>query len=198
MELPLAADLPSIRSLMVIPRVSRNRVRELSTVELPQSIKDMLQRPDDYVDAINAYLKTVKLPVSSISLVVPEGYIDRLLGMTYKNGTPILTLENREVLYEVINALGEVPVEVMVDYLKGVEDPVGLIMGLPTLAGVRQRARFVQIVTRLEGDVGSGGEPCPRCKGTRTRFELVQMRSCDEMQSVLHRCVVCLYEWRSH
>ena len=195
MELPL---VPSLRSLIKVPRVSRSRVAALTNLELPQSIKDMLQRPDTYVDEINAYLKTVKLPVTSISIIVPEGYIDRLLTMTYKNGNPIFTLENREVLYEVVNALGEVPVETMIDYLKDVEDPNSLILGLPTLAGVRQRARFVQIITRLEGDVGAGGEPCPRCKSTRTRFELVQLRSADEMQSVLHRCVTCLFEWRSH
>lgn len=129
-----------------------------------------------------------------------------LSALKFEEGEPILTLEDRPFLYEIVNMLNTLDYEVVYNFLNvGWEKVLGSGAGIrkrmifenPLLVKSKDKLAMDMEIYRNQVDVGVGMVNCKKCNSTETLSVEKQKRSSDEPTSVTVKCLQCQYKWQA-
>jgi DNA-directed RNA polymerase subunit M/transcription elongation factor TFIIS len=128
---------------------------------------------------------------------LPNQQMEQLLSLKYPNGRNIITLRDREVMYEVICLLKEVDdFDLIKNELTNVKNRDDIIFGNREMFVPRYRAGLEVEMMRNQIEVEEGGYTCPKCKGNRTISTMSQTRSADEPMTTFIVCTDCQTKWK--
>ena len=123
--------------------------------------------------------------------------LEQLLSLKYPNGKSIITLRDREVMYEVICLIKEVDdFELIKNEMTNVKNRDDIIFGNREMFVSRYRAGLEVEMMRNQIEVEEGGYTCPKCKGNRTISTMSQTRSADEPMTTFIVCTDCQNKWK--
>ncbi len=129
-----------------------------------------------------------------------------LTSLKFERGDPILTLEDRPFVYEIVNMLNELDYEVVYNFLNaGWEKVFGSGAGLrkkiifenPLLVKAKNKLAMDMEIYRSKVDISKGAIDCKKCGSEETLSIERQIRSADEPASIFSSCIQCGYKWRS-
>ena len=130
---------------------------------------------------------------------VPALVSQQLEAVTRRNGSPFFSLDEREIVLEVINYLrqGETP-ETMLNYVTQLgavtNNPRNIIWSSqrPAIASARLRVEQEKefLLEESEGAIIEG-KVCVHCGGTRIWAQEMQTRGCDEETTIIYTCTSC-------
>ncbi len=128
-----------------------------------------------------------------------------LTSLKFERGDPILTLEDRPFVYEIVNMLNELDYEVVYNFLNaGWEKVFGSGAGLrkkiifenPLLVKAKDKLAMDMEIYRSKVEVSKGAINCRKCGSEETLSVSKQIRSADEPESILANCLSCKHRWR--
>jgi len=139
--------------------------------------------------------------------LVTKEQADTLAALRFKeSGEQILTLEDRNFLYEIIWLLQseKVGYEGVYNFLTtNWEKVLGkhnirkkMLFENPLMSKEREKFLLDMEIYRNKVDVEEGGIDCPRCKSSSTISREKQTRSADEAMSIYVTCIDCKYRWQ--
>lgn len=116
---------------------------------------------------------------------------------------PILTLENRPLLYEIIGMCEQGGVECSCEYIqeivnKGESRWTEIVFQFKTFVANRNQYQADIIRIRDKIEVSDGILPCPRCNSLKTSYTQSQIRSADEPMTIIAVCSTCGHKWRQN
>jgi len=120
-------------------------------------------------------------------------------------GEPVLTLEDRPFVYEVVGLLNQLDYEIVYNFLSANWDKIfgtvpdirkKIILDNPLLQGARDRLAMDMEVFRGKTDVAKG-VLCKRCGSEETISVERQIRKSDEPVSIFCYCQACSYKWQA-
>lgn len=112
-------------------------------------------------------------------------------------GQPLLTLENRSELYQIVGLLQKLGFEQGYQYLTTVDNRRQLLWNSPTLLQARQKQEIDIEIMRNKTEVVAGAAKCGRCGSEEVMTAQRQTRSADEPMTNFHRCNACGNRWKS-
>lgn len=115
---------------------------------------------------------------------------------------PVLTLDNRSLIYEVIGMCQQVGVELTCEYVqemidKGESRWTEIVFQFKSFSSSRNQYQADIIRIRDKIQVSDGILACPKCHSMKTSYTQSQTRSADEPMTIIAMCSVCGYNWRS-
>jgi DNA-directed RNA polymerase subunit M/transcription elongation factor TFIIS len=130
-----------------------------------------------------------------------------LTSLKFKHsGEPVLTLEDRYFVYEVVNMLNELNYEQVYNFLSTDWETVfgsmhnirrKIIFDNPLMAPARDKFQLDMEIFRTRVDVTKGAVDCRKCGSEETISMEKQTRSADEPTSVYVFCTQCKHKWRA-
>lgn len=123
--------------------------------------------------------------------------INIILNIKDDQGEPMLSINNKEFVYEIINMFIERPFDEVVQYLEGKPAKSETIFNYVLFDSSKRR--FMNEINSMsyEAEVEEGVIECPSCHQHRTRYVQVQTRSGDESFTTFASCIECGYQWRA-
>jgi len=126
-----------------------------------------------------------------------KNQIDQLLSLKYKDGRSIISLRDREVIFEIVSLLKEVnDFNLIKMELENINNRDDIIFGNRAMFVPRYRAALEVEMMRNQIEVEEGGYTCPKCKGNRTISTMSQTRSADEPMTTFIVCTDCQTRWK--
>lgn len=128
----------------------------------------------------------------------------KLASLRLKNGEAMLTMEDKNFIYEIVWLLNKAGYTKTYNFLSaGWENVLGsnnirkkILFENPLLE--RQREKFLIDLEIYGSKVEvSAGEKCRRCGSVETISVMTQSRGCDEMSTVKVTCLACSYHWQA-
>lgn len=115
---------------------------------------------------------------------------------------PILTLETRPFIYEIIGMCEQIGVESSCEYIQSMVDKgegrwTEIVFQFQSFVVSRNQYQADIIRIRDKIQVSDGILACPRCHSMKTSYTQSQTRSADEPMTIIAVCSVCAYNWRS-
>ena len=115
----------------------------------------------------------------------------------------ILTLEDRNFLYEIIWLISELGYEITYNFLTTDWEKVlgshnirkKMLFENPLLSKEREKFLVDMEIYRDKVDIEKGGANCPKCQSSSTMSINVQTRSGDEMTAIVMWCTDCKFKW---
>ena len=129
-----------------------------------------------------------------------------LTNIKFSSGEPVLTLNYRYFIYEVINLLSSLDYDIVYNFLStdwikvfgNISDiRKKILLENPLLEPAKQKLQMDMEIYRNKLDVGVGVFSCKRCLSKETISLEVQNRSADEQMTVKVTCIHCGYKWRA-
>jgi hypothetical protein len=136
-----------------------------------------------------------------ITLVGPRE-IQELKRLQFPTGTPILSLTDRPLLYEVVGLLINLGLKTVADgytlgreFLARVQSPGDIIFNSPLLKEAQDKYQVDYEILRTKVKVAPGVTPCPRCGSREVVYVEKQIRSADEPMTIKFTCIACGKKW---
>lgn len=134
--------------------------------------------------------------------LVTEEQVEQLIDLKFKSGQPILSLEERWFIYEIVWLLNVSGFDLTYNYLSTDWEKVfgphnirkKMLFENPLMSSAKEKAAIDMEIFRTKIDVEMG-EPCRRCKSTSTIAFEKQTRSADEAMTIKISCLSCSYKW---
>lgn len=119
-----------------------------------------------------------------------------LSGLTYPDGTRILTSERTDIFMEVLGLLRNEGYEFVNTYLRNARSPEDVMWNQPAMKESKKKlAREIALYQEPEKGTSGVGN-CRYCPSTELVFYRAQTRSGDEAMTVFVRCVMCQKNWK--
>lgn len=123
--------------------------------------------------------------------------IHRLTSLTYPEGAPVLRLDQRHLIFEIVSLYveslnkkagdGEIFMSQLEETFKIARDAV---FDSPSFRA--EKNKYLADVDRARNPIKIlQGIPCPKCHSTNTTTTRVQMRSADEPMTIITQCHAC-------
>jgi DNA-directed RNA polymerase subunit M/transcription elongation factor TFIIS len=127
--------------------------------------------------------------------------IEQLTSLSYPDGTLVLTLGNRSLIYELTAASVQFGFDKMIPFYTALaEGPnrseTAFVLDSPVFEKEKNQHLADMDRQRRATSVMAGSDPCPKCKGMTTISQQVQMRSADEPMTTLIYCFDCVKKFR--
>ena len=161
--------------------------------------------PQVSVKSLPDILQSIKKEVGTPIVTYDEAIA--LTNIKFDNGEPLLRLENRYFVYEVVNMLNSLDFEVVYNFLNaGWEKVFGpsrpgirkkIIFENPLLGPAKEKLALDMEIFRNRVDVEKGSVDCRKCGSEETISVERQVRASDEPVSIFCRCLQCSYAWRA-
>ena len=173
-----------------------------TTVQASLPIAQLPQPPAIEVQSLATILPTI--PKSDGTPIVTYNQALVLTSLKFQQGDPILTLEDRPFVYEIVNMIDKLGYDrvynfLNVDWEKIVGPGAGIrkriIFENPLLDPSKERMEMDMEIFRSRVDVSKGAVNCKRCGSEETLSVEKQTRSADEPMTVRVRCLQCDYVW---
>lgn len=122
--------------------------------------------------------------------------VSSLLSLTYPDNTPIINIDRKDIIIEIISMLIKLGYEETFIFLSNVGSSEDLIWEQKAMdKGRNYVLREVTIHQAEEVGVKGVGR-CRYCPSTELTFSMKQMRSADEPMTVFVRCILCQKNWK--
>ena len=136
------------------------------------------------------------------SSLVTKDQSEALSSLKFENGEFILTLEDRNFLYEIMWMLNEVGYDISYNFLSANWEKVlgshnirkKMLFENPLLEKARDKFKLDLDIYKTKVEV-SAGEKCRKCGSIETISITKQTRSCDEAPTIKISCLSCKYRW---
>ena len=136
------------------------------------------------------------------SALVTSEQADNLLSVKFTNGENILTLEDRNFLYEIVWLLNEKGYDITYNFLSTDWEKIlgsynirkKMLFENPLLERAREKFNTDLNIYKTKVEV-SAGEKCRKCGSTETVSISKQTKSCDEQVSIKLVCINCKFRW---
>lgn len=127
---------------------------------------------------------------------------ENLSNLKFENGENILTLQDKNFLYEIIWMLTKVGYEKTYNFLSTNWEKIfgpqnirkKILFENPLLAPAREQFDLYMEIFKSKIEV-SAGEKCKKCKSENTISISAQTRSADEAQTIKIQCLECKFKW---
>jgi DNA-directed RNA polymerase subunit M/transcription elongation factor TFIIS len=130
------------------------------------------------------------------SVDLNDDQVQELLSLQYPDGSSVISLDERGVIFEIIGLLQMRPYDESVDYIRESSDSEALVRELPTLQAARDKIMVNLHLLRVRESGVKGVERCRRCGSDEVVFAEKQLRGADEPATTFIRCVMCQNRWR--
>ena len=122
--------------------------------------------------------------------------VRQLTALVYEDDSPIITIDRRDVILEIVGMLVKNDFAEILDFLTDAPSVDHVLWKQKSLdEGRTKLAR--EIAIQQAEDVGvKGVGKCKYCPSTELVFSLKMTRSGDEAMTVFVRCVLCTKQWR--
>jgi len=156
----------------------------------PRLARLAIQQPD-----INAVIGGITFENGT---KLTSNQISDLLSIRYSNGQPVITLQDRDILYEMMNLINKIGWEEGYRYLvqSTFPDKTSVILENPLLQKERQQLYADMENYRNRPITGKGAYKCGKCGSEETISAEKQTRSADEPMTVHVTCTACNNRWR--
>ena len=125
-----------------------------------------------------------------------EEQILQLSQLKYENASPIIDVNRRDIIMEIIGMLRNQPFSDVIAFLTDAPNPEFILWDQKSMDEGRIRViREINIQQSEEVGVKGVGK-CKYCPSTELVFAQKQTRSGDEPMTVIVRCVMCQKQWR--
>jgi len=119
-----------------------------------------------------------------------------LLGLTYANGSKIITLSNLGVLVEIRQMFDQLPANEVWEILHNAVDAKNILWDQPSMEAGRRAVEQEINLQQLEESQGVEGiETCKYCQCKRVNIRAKQTRSADEPMTIRFTCPECGKSW---
>lgn len=124
--------------------------------------------------------------------------IQALSGLLFSNGTPIVSLQDRGLLYEIINLINQKGFDQTYAYLSNTQFKTkdSVIFESPLLEKQRTQIYADMDNYRNRPITAEGAYTCGRCGSKETIAAEKQTRSADEPMTVIVSCTACPNKWK--
>lgn len=124
-----------------------------------------------------------------------------LENLTYPNGSPtagepILTLQDRNILHEVLGLIFNLGYSDTLEFLKRVNSSRDIIFNSPLMKQAQEKQMIDLEILRTKIEVTPGAISCPRCASREIIYVEKQVRSADEPATIFFTCVACNKKWK--
>ncbi|MCL6572887.1 MAG: hypothetical protein K6T88_14585 [Bacillus sp. (in: Bacteria)] len=119
-----------------------------------------------------------------------------LESLTYPNGEPILTLQDRNTLFEVVGLLFNMGYSETLEFLRRVNSSSDIIFNSPLMRPAHEKQMIDLEILRSKVEVTPGSIKCPRCGSNEIIYVEKQVRSADEPMTIFYTCVACNKKWK--
>jgi len=124
--------------------------------------------------------------------------IEQLVSLNLLKGVPLISLENRPFLYEIIALIQELGFNATYNYIAS-QNSVSindLIFNSPLLTRAHDKVLIDADSIRIKVDAVESVFTCKRCGSKRTIQAERQVRSADEPMTIFVTCVDCGNSWK--
>lgn len=122
--------------------------------------------------------------------------IATLLAATYNNSTPIISMNRRDILTEVLNMIIADGFDATLKFIRNAPNPEFILWEQSSMDEARTKLNR-EITIQQADEVGVKGiGKCRYCASKELIFSMKQLRSGDEPMTVFVRCVLCNKQWR--
>lgn len=130
--------------------------------------------------------------------ILNEEQIRQLKSVTYDNGTPIVSLENRSLLYEIIGMITKIGYDTVYQYLtsRAWTNGQDIVFLAPTLLQTRDKVLSDADAFKRKIKPGKGVAKCGKCGSEEVYTAEKQTRSADEPMTIFFTCAHCSARWR--
>lgn len=136
-----------------------------------------------------------------ITLVGPRE-IQELRELHFPDGTSILSLSDRPLMYEVVGLILNLGLKTTADgytlgreFLTRVQSSADIIFNSPLLREAQEKYQIDYEILRTKVKVAPGVTPCPRCGSKEVVYVEKQIRSADEPMTIKFTCLACGKKW---
>lgn len=144
-------------------------------------------------ESIESVLKSLKLT---------DGEVKSLKELKFSNGEPILTLEDRNFIYEIVWLIKEKGYDVAYNFLSADWEKVlgsynirkKMLFENPLLEKAKDKFYLDMNIYKTRVEV-EAGEKCRKCGSTETISIEKQCRSADEAATIKITCINCKFRW---
>lgn len=135
-----------------------------------------------------------------VSLNVEKDEAKALTDLNFVNNGPILTMEDRYFIYEVLGMLKKVGYEETYKFLnQGWEYSLGIrkkmLFESPLMRRAREKFQVDMEIYRNKPDPVTHGEKCLKCQSDSTISITTQTKSSDEISTIKVKCLQCGFRW---
>jgi len=136
------------------------------------------------------------------STLITKTEAKNLTSLTFKNNEPILSLQDKNFLYEIIWMLAKIEYTQVYNFLSTDWEKVfgshnirkKMLFENPLLSSTRDQFEIYMDIFKTKIEV-SAGEKCKRCKSDNTISITAQTRSADEAATIKIQCLACSFKW---
>jgi hypothetical protein len=125
-----------------------------------------------------------------------EPQVRILAGLTYLDGSLIITPARKDIVREVVGMLRSDGFDYTVDFLTDAPNPEFVMWDQSALNPGRDKVARELIIQQSEDKGVKGVGKCRYCASTELVFATKQLRSGDEPATIFVRCVMCQKQWR--
>lgn len=130
---------------------------------------------------------------------ISDQQINNLKQISYQNGSVVLTLQDRPLLYEIVALIKKIGFDQAYEYLASQSgswiNKEQIVIMMPTLASDRENALAEAEMYRDKQIVASGVFRCGKCGSNETISSEKQTRSADEPMDIKVTCIHCGNRW---
>lgn len=147
------------------------------------------------VQTVDTLLRDLKIGDTKI---LNEDQIRQLKSLTYDNGTTIITLENRSLLYEIMGMIMKTGYDTVYGYLtsRTWTNAQDIVFLAPTLVQTRDKVLSDANAFKRKIKPGKGVAKCGKCGSEEVYTAEKQTRSADEPMTIFFTCAHCSSRWR--
>lgn len=172
-------------------------VSALPSIELeePPVKEPSLGEQEETVETVETILSKVQM--MNVRLLTDE-QIRQLVNLKMMNGSPMLTLENRYFIYELIAMIYKNSYQTIYSYLQSQPWTThrDILLQSPSLKALKEKTLMDAESYRRKQGVSKGIHKCGRCGSEETWSSEKQMRSADEPATITVECVHCGNRWK--
>ena len=149
-------------------------------------------------NSVGSILSVIKF-ADGTSLTLSQ--VQSLVSLQDSSGNPLLSLSNRQLLYEISGLLYSDGFDIVYEYLRTPKTTnKAYIMDSPGKSMVQSREQYQVTLdaAQYRENVAEGLYTCPRCDSKKTTARFVQIRRLDEPATAFIKCAnfSCGYNWR--
>jgi DNA-directed RNA polymerase subunit M/transcription elongation factor TFIIS len=175
-----------------ISHVHRNNQANTIITKTVETLEDVIRK-----------INFTKNPDDEI-VSLTEDQIWKLTSLTWETGTPVLTLNNLNLLYDIIGGILNFGFEDFIEFVekfvnksKGTKSNSSEMLFSSAIFNKERDAFFVNLErSRRKVNTTKGMLACPNCKSKSTESIEKQTRSADEPMTIISTCLECGKTWR--
>jgi DNA-directed RNA polymerase subunit M/transcription elongation factor TFIIS len=179
-------------------RSTKNAKDTKDTKNSSQSFPDLsLKAPKGIADILLSIRKVDNSPI------VTTEEATNLANLKFKNGEPILNMQHRWFVYEIVWLLTVVGYTPTYNYLSMDWEKIfgeynirkKMMFENPLMSPAKEKFAVDMEIYRNKPELVEGGEKCRRCQSEATVSTEMQKRRCDENVNIIIWCSSCGYKW---